>query len=103
MALRRAAGVGATYELVENVIRGRSDLMALWAEVTNRRAFMEKYCERKPTLWLRFVAHSHLEAYLSLGWVECGALPFPHGQRFHLIEWPVDRGEPVEPPLVEHR
>jgi hypothetical protein len=64
---------------------------------------MKKYCERKPTLWLRFVDHSHVEGYLARGWLDRGAPPFPHGLHSRLMEWPVDRGQPVEPPPEEHR
>jgi hypothetical protein len=63
---------------------------------------MKKYCKLEPTLWLLFVAHARVEAYLSAGWVDCGAPPFPLGLHSRLMEWPVDRGEPVEPPTEEH-
>jgi hypothetical protein len=30
-------GIGATYDLVENLIRGRVDVLALWVDVTKRK------------------------------------------------------------------
>lgn len=34
---RYPVGISATYELVENLIRGRADVLAVWVEVTKRK------------------------------------------------------------------
>ena len=46
---------------------------------------------------LRYVLHRRVEAYVAVGWIDHGPLPFPHGFYSNLCEWPLQNGEPVEP------
>lgn len=50
----------------------------------------------------RYVVHSRVEAYEALGWVNHGAMPGHHAAYSVLMEWPLERGAPIEPTVEAH-
>ncbi len=47
---------------------------------------------------IRYVPHSQVAAYVALGWIaHPGLFGTHHGAYSVLLEWPLDKGEPVEP------
>jgi len=53
---------------------------------------------------VRYVNHSRVAAYVALGWIEHpGLFGTHHGQYSCLLEWPLEKGEPVEPEPEPHK
>jgi hypothetical protein len=51
----------------------------------------------------RYVVHSKVRAYEALGWINRGDMPGHHAEYSVLMEWPLERGEPIEPSDSEAR
>jgi hypothetical protein len=47
---------------------------------------------------VRYVVHSKVASYIALGWIaHDGFVGTHHGQYSTLMEWPLEKGDPVEP------
>jgi hypothetical protein len=61
------------------------------------------FSEGDVRLICRYVVHSRVEAYEAAGWINHGPMPGHHADYSCLMEWPLDRGAPIEPIELEGR
>lgn len=53
---------------------------------------------------VRYVNHSRVADYVALGWIaHPGLFGTHHGEYSQLLEWPLHKGEPVEPEPEPHK
>jgi hypothetical protein len=53
--------------------------------------------DNNPTLKAVYIRKEHLDEYIAAGWIKLETYSTVFGGPYLLIEWPVERGDPVFP------